>query len=64
MSLSKLAGQDGYCRPDVTNDTVKIDIQDGRHPVIDALIGEQEQYVPNNTNLSVSIFFIFISLNY
>lgn len=29
-----------------------IEIEDGRHPVIDALRGEHEQYVPNGTELS------------
>ncbi|EAW95861.1 mutS homolog 3 (E. coli), isoform CRA_a, partial [Homo sapiens] len=30
----------------------KIVIKNGRHPVIDVLLGEQDQYVPNNTDLS------------
>uniref|UniRef100_A0A2K6FT88 DNA mismatch repair protein MSH3 n=1 Tax=Propithecus coquereli TaxID=379532 RepID=A0A2K6FT88_PROCO len=30
----------------------KIIIKNGRHPVIDMLLGEQDQYVPNSTNLS------------
>ncbi|VCX40449.1 unnamed protein product, partial [Gulo gulo] len=30
----------------------KIVIKNGRHPVIDMLLGEQDQYVPNSTNLS------------
>ncbi|KAL2779502.1 DNA mismatch repair protein Msh3 [Daubentonia madagascariensis] len=30
----------------------KIIIKNGRHPVIDVLLGEQDQYVPNSTNLS------------
>uniref|UniRef100_A0A8C9B4R7 DNA mismatch repair protein MSH3 n=1 Tax=Phocoena sinus TaxID=42100 RepID=A0A8C9B4R7_PHOSS len=29
----------------------KIIIKNGRHPVIDVLLGEQDQYVPNSTNL-------------
>lgn len=33
----------------------EIIIKNGRHPVIDVLLGEQDQYVPNTTNLSVSI---------
>ena len=31
-----------------------IEIEDGRHPVIDQLLGEGEQYVPNDTLMSVS----------
>ncbi|XP_021111366.1 DNA mismatch repair protein Msh3 isoform X2 [Heterocephalus glaber] len=30
----------------------KIIIKNGRHPVIDVLLGEQDQYVPNSTRLS------------
>ncbi|XP_072870753.1 DNA mismatch repair protein Msh3 isoform X2 [Chlorocebus sabaeus] len=30
----------------------KIIIKSGRHPVIDVLLGEQDQYVPNSTDLS------------
>nr|KAG5696312.1 hypothetical protein BaRGS_027922 [Batillaria attramentaria] len=39
-------------RPEVTEDAVMIEIEDGRHPVIDALKGEHEQYVPNSTLLT------------
>ncbi|KAL8616653.1 hypothetical protein ACOMHN_031635 [Nucella lapillus] len=51
MALAKVAQQDGYCRPEMSEDTVGIEIEHGRHPVIDALKGEQEQYVPNSTHL-------------
>ena len=42
------------CSPEVVEEQV-IEIQDGRHPVIDVLLDEGEQYVPNDTALSVSI---------
>ena len=42
-------------RPEITEDAVAIEIEDGRHPVIDALKAEQEQYVPNSTQLNVSM---------
>ena len=32
----------------------KIIIKNGRHPMIDVLLGEQDQFVPNSTSLSVS----------
>lgn len=32
-----------------------IDVEAGRHPVITAMLGEREQYVPNNTHLNVSV---------
>uniref|UniRef100_A0A8C8RNX1 DNA mismatch repair protein MSH3 n=1 Tax=Pelusios castaneus TaxID=367368 RepID=A0A8C8RNX1_9SAUR len=52
FSLSKVAKQGDYCRPVVEDKEKKIIIKNGRHPVIDVLLGEQDQYVPNSTNLS------------
>ncbi|XP_045422425.1 DNA mismatch repair protein Msh3 isoform X1 [Lemur catta] len=51
FSLAKVAKQGDYCRPTVQEEK-KIIIKNGRHPVIDMLLGEQDQYVPNSTNLS------------
>nr|XP_006004451.2 PREDICTED: DNA mismatch repair protein Msh3 isoform X1 [Latimeria chalumnae] len=51
FSLAKVAKQGGYCRPTVLEDEKQIIIKDGRHPVIDVLMGEQDQYVPNSTEL-------------
>uniref|UniRef100_H2PG02 DNA mismatch repair protein MSH3 n=1 Tax=Pongo abelii TaxID=9601 RepID=H2PG02_PONAB len=51
FSLAKVAKQGDYCRPTVQEER-KIVIKNGRHPVIDVLLGEQDQYVPNNTDLS------------
>ncbi|XP_055968438.1 DNA mismatch repair protein Msh3 [Sorex fumeus] len=51
FSLAKVAKLGNYCRP-VVQEEQKIAIKNGRHPVIDVLLGEQEQYVPNNTDLS------------
>ncbi|XP_074935705.1 DNA mismatch repair protein Msh3 [Phalacrocorax aristotelis] len=52
FSLAQVAKQEDYCRPTVQDDQQKIIIKNGRHPVIDVLLGEQQQYVPNTTNLS------------
>lgn len=41
------------CSPEVVEESV-IEVEDGRHPVVDLLLGEGEQYVPNDTNMSVS----------
>lgn len=41
-------------RPEMAEDAVAIEIEDGRHPVIDALKVKQDQYVPNSTQLNVS----------
>ncbi|XP_004678489.1 PREDICTED: DNA mismatch repair protein Msh3 [Condylura cristata] len=51
FSLAKVAKQGNYSRPTVKEER-KIIIKNGRHPVIDMLLGEQDQYVPNSTNLS------------
>ncbi|XP_045427627.1 DNA mismatch repair protein Msh3 isoform X2 [Pipistrellus kuhlii] len=51
FSLAKVAKQGDYCRPTLLEER-KIIIKNGRHPVIDVLLGEQDQYVPNSTNLS------------
>ena len=37
-------------------DAVCIDIKQGCHPVIKTLLAENDQYVPNDTCLSVSTF--------
>uniref|UniRef100_A0A8C0QNN3 DNA mismatch repair protein MSH3 n=1 Tax=Chelonoidis abingdonii TaxID=106734 RepID=A0A8C0QNN3_CHEAB len=52
FSLAKVAKQGAYCRPVVQDKGKRIIIKKGRHPVIDVLLGEQDQYVPNSTNLS------------
>ncbi|XP_071436244.1 DNA mismatch repair protein Msh3 [Pithys albifrons albifrons] len=52
FSLAQVAKQGDYCRPTVQDNQQEIIIKKGRHPVIDVLLGEQDQYVPNTTNLS------------
>ncbi|XP_063175727.1 DNA mismatch repair protein Msh3 isoform X2 [Chroicocephalus ridibundus] len=52
FSLAQVAKQGDYCRPTVQDNSQQIIIKNGRHPVIDVLLGEQDQYVPNTTNLS------------
>ncbi|NP_001095775.2 DNA mismatch repair protein Msh3 isoform X2 [Bos indicus] len=51
LSLAKVAKQRDYCRPTLQEER-KILIKNGRHPVIDVLLGEQDQFVPNSTDLS------------
>uniref|UniRef100_H0VIG9 DNA mismatch repair protein MSH3 n=1 Tax=Cavia porcellus TaxID=10141 RepID=H0VIG9_CAVPO len=51
FSLAKVAKQGNYCRPTLKEER-KILIKNGRHPVIDVLLGEHDQYVPNSTSLS------------
>ncbi|XP_015245692.1 PREDICTED: DNA mismatch repair protein Msh3 [Cyprinodon variegatus] len=51
LSLAEVAKQGNYCRPKVCESRQQIMITDGRHPAIDLLMGEQSQYVPNDTRL-------------
>ncbi|XP_058842608.1 DNA mismatch repair protein Msh3-like [Acipenser ruthenus] len=51
FSLAEVAKQSNYCRPVVLEDERQIIIKNGRHPAIDVLMGEQDQYVPNSTEL-------------
>ncbi|XP_049907976.1 DNA mismatch repair protein Msh3 [Epinephelus moara] len=51
FSLAEVAKQGDYCRPEVCEGQCQIVIRDGRHPAIDLLMGEHNQYVPNHTEL-------------
>jgi DNA mismatch repair protein MutS len=48
-SLSEVAVNNDYSRPKMTDESV-LEIVDGRHPVIDALM-QEERFVPNDTCL-------------
>ncbi len=48
LSLSQVADESNYSRPDVMNDT-RIEIHDGRHPVIESL--SSDGFVPNDTTI-------------
>jgi len=50
LSFTKAAQKHNYCKPEI-NDTLKIEITDGRHPVIEQQMPIDEQYVPNNVFL-------------
>ncbi|XP_073437250.1 DNA mismatch repair protein Msh3 isoform X1 [Dendrobates tinctorius] len=52
FSLAEVAKQGDYCRPTVHDHGTEIIIKNGRHPVINLLLEEQNQYVPNSTSLS------------
>nr|XP_060617698.1 DNA mismatch repair protein Msh3 isoform X1 [Anolis sagrei ordinatus] len=51
FSLAEVAKQGDYCRPVIKDGRSEIMIKNGKHPVIDVLLGEQEQYVPNDTHI-------------
>ncbi|CAM4538536.1 unnamed protein product [Leuciscus chuanchicus] len=51
FSLAQVAKENNYCRPEVLEDKSQILIKAGKHPVITSLMGDQDQYVPNDAHL-------------
>ena len=51
--FARIAGDYGYCRP-VLNDSLSLDIKQGRHPVIEQLMPEGEPFVANDLHLDNS----------
>lgn len=50
QSLATIAYVNNYCKPSINNNGF-IDIKNGRHPVVESIIGE-ENFVPNDTFLN------------
>jgi DNA mismatch repair protein MutS len=50
LSFAKSAEQYQYIRPDINNG-FRLDIKDGRHPVIERQLAEGEKYIPNDVYL-------------
>lgn len=50
ISFAVIAEKNDYNRPEV-NDSLLIDIKDGRHPVIEKQLAIEESYIPNDTYL-------------
>jgi DNA mismatch repair protein MutS len=50
LSLANVAVENNYVKPTITKDNI-IDIVDGRHPIVEAILSSDE-FVPNNTNLN------------
>ena len=51
LSFALIADKNDYTRPEINNSLV-IDIKDGRHPVIEAQLPLEESYVPNDIYLN------------
>jgi DNA mismatch repair protein MutS len=49
-SFATLAISDKYCKP-IVNDSLKLDIRNGRHPVIENCLEVGESYIPNDVYL-------------
>lgn len=54
FSLAVVAKQPGFVRPVVKDSESHINIKQGRHPVIDHLLPENEQFVPNDTHMNAN----------
>lgn len=50
LSFAAVSEQNNYTRPEI-NDSLTLDITDGRHPVIEQHLPPGEAYIPNNTFL-------------
>jgi DNA mismatch repair protein MutS len=50
LSFAKAARKHNYCRPEL-DESLAIDIKDGRHPVIEQQLPLGEEYVPNDVYL-------------
>ena len=53
LSLATVAVREGYTRPQLTEDSV-LEIQAGRHPVVEKLLESSTRYVPNDSRLDVA----------
>lgn len=51
MSFAELALANNYCKPEI-NDSYEIEIQQGRHPVIETQMPVGEEYIPNDVYLN------------
>jgi DNA mismatch repair protein MutS len=52
-SLAEVAEREGYTRPDVTEERA-LDIEGGRHPVVEAALPPGEPFIPNDVRLDPS----------
>jgi len=50
LAFAELASEQHYCRP-IINDGLRVEIKDGRHPVVEKLLPFGEKFVPNDTYL-------------
>ncbi len=53
LSLSIVAVNEGYTRPQLTEDSL-LEIQAGRHPVVEKLLESSTRYVPNDSHLDLA----------
>ncbi len=51
LSFAKNASENNYCRPEITEDKI-LDIQDGRHPVIEKQLPKDKPFIANDVYLN------------
>ena len=51
LSFAKNAAENNYCRPEITEDKI-LDIQDGRHPVIEKQLPKDKPFIANDVYLN------------
>ncbi len=53
LSLAEVAAREGYTRPRLTEDSI-LEIEAGRHPVVEKLRESSTRYVPNDSRLDLA----------
>ena len=53
LSLAEVAVREGYVRPDLTEDNI-LQIEAGRHPVVEKLLETSSRYVPNDSRFDLA----------
>ncbi len=53
LSLASVAAREGYTRPTLTEESV-LEIEAGRHPVVEKLLESSARYVPNDSRLDLA----------
>ena len=53
LSLASVAAREGYARPTLTEESI-LEIEAGRHPVVEKLLESSARYVPNDSRLDLT----------
>ena len=53
LSLASVAAREGYTRPRLTDENI-LEIEGGRHPVVEKLLESATRYVPNDSRLDLT----------
>ncbi|GBM87642.1 DNA mismatch repair protein Msh3 [Araneus ventricosus] len=62
FSLSKVAKEDNYCRPHMIDSVEPVfSIHQGWHPIITKIMGEENQFVANDLDMSTKCYTLFVT---